>query len=187
MKKLFILAAMVVGMVMLWGGTVYAQRVGMMGYNYGPYGQNEWNYCPYCGNYLGPEGGYMRHGYGMMGRGYGMGPGMMGRGYGPGYGMGPGMMGRGHGMGPGMMGRGYGPGYGRQYGPQSQAPSEPVDKEEAQKEVENYLKSTRNPNLKVGAVEDKGDEFEVTVETKDGALVDKLMVDKETGWMRPAY
>lgn len=45
----------------------------------------DWNYCPYCGQYLGPRGGY------------GMGPGMMGRGYGMGRGM----------MGPGMMGPGY--------------------------------------------------------------------------------
>jgi cytochrome c553 len=63
-------------------------------------------YCPYCGQYLGPRGGYgmgpgMMGEYGMMG-GYGMGPGMMGR-----YGMGPGMMGRGYGMGPGMMGPQY--------------------------------------------------------------------------------
>jgi hypothetical protein len=48
-----------------------------------------YNYCPYCGSYMGPQGGQ------------GMGPGMMG-----GQGMGPGMMG-GYGMGPGMMGRGY--------------------------------------------------------------------------------
>ncbi len=35
-----------------------------------------YNYCPYCGSYMGPQGGQ------------GMGPGMMG-----GQGMGPGMMG----------------------------------------------------------------------------------------------
>ena len=48
-----------------------------------------YNYCPYCGNDIGPHGGY------------GMGPGMMGQGM-----MGRGMMG-GQGMGTGMMGRGY--------------------------------------------------------------------------------
>jgi len=60
-----------------------------------------WNYCPYCGQYLGPGGDY-----GMMGGGYGMGPGMMGgRGMmGGGYGMGPGMMGGRGMMGPGMRG-----------------------------------------------------------------------------------
>ncbi len=49
--------------------------------------QQGWNYCPYCGQYIGP-----RSDHGMMG-GSGMGPGMM-RGYG-GYGMGHGMMGHG--------------------------------------------------------------------------------------------
>jgi hypothetical protein len=50
---------------------------------------DSYNYCPYCGSYMGPHGGY------------GMGSGMMGQGM-----MGRGMMG-GQGMGPGMMGRGY--------------------------------------------------------------------------------
>jgi hypothetical protein len=60
-------------------------------------GQQGW-YCPYCGQYMGPDWRRGR-GYGMMGGGYDMGPGMMGD-----YGMGPGMMG---GYGPGMMGPGY--------------------------------------------------------------------------------
>ena len=198
MKKTIIFTTMVVCMVMLGVGVGYAQWMGpgMMGPGYGPQPQDNWNYCPYCGNYLGPGYGY-HMGPGMMGRGYGpgygMGPGMMGRGYGPGYGMGPGMMGRGYGpgygMGPGMMGRGYGmgPGYSRPYAPQYQQPSEPLNKDEAKQEVENYLKSTRNPNLKIGAVDEKGDHYEVAIETKDGALVDKILVDKETGWMRSAY
>jgi len=69
----------------------YAQGPGMMGG-----GEQGWNFCPYCGSYVGPRGGYGM-GPGMMG-GYGMGPGMMG-----GYGMGPGMMG-GYGMCPGARG-----------------------------------------------------------------------------------
>jgi hypothetical protein len=72
-----------------WGG-------GQGGYGMGPgmmWGGQGGNYCPNCGQYLGPRGGY---------GGYGMGPGMMG-GYG-GYGMGPGMMG-------GYGGYGTGPGY----------------------------------------------------------------------------
>jgi len=61
-------------------GSVYADEPGSWG---------GYNYCPYCGNYMGPHGGY------------GMGPGMIGGGMMGGQGMGPGMMGR------GMMGRGY--------------------------------------------------------------------------------
>jgi len=143
----------------------------------------------------------MGQGYGP---GYGMGPGMMGQGYGPGYGMGPGMMGQGYGygygMGPGMMGQGYGPGYGmmgpgygygqqygRQYGRQYQQPQNPLDKDQAKQQVENYLSSMRNPNLKLGKIEEKGNNYQVNIETKDGSLVDKLLVDKNTGWMRSAY
>jgi hypothetical protein len=92
-----------------WGGGMMGGGQG--GYGMGPgmmWGGQGGNYCPNCGQYLGPRGGY--GGYGMGG------PGMMG-GYG-GYGMGPGMMGGygGYGMGPGMMGGyggyGTGPGYG---------------------------------------------------------------------------
>ena len=134
-----------------------------------------------------------------QGYGYGMGPGMMGQGYGPGYGMGPGMMGPGYGygygMGPGMMGQGYGMGpgygYGRQYGPQYgrqyQQPQKPLDKNQAKQEVENYLGSMRNPNLKLGKIEEKGNGYQINIVTKDGSLVDKILVDKNTGWMRSAY
>jgi mono/diheme cytochrome c family protein len=103
---------------------------------------------------------------------------------GPGYGRGPG-----HGMGPGTMGPGHGYGYGRQYayGRQLQQLSKPLDKDQARQEVEDYLSSTRNPNLKVGKVEDKGRDYEVTVETKKGSLVDKLLVNKDTGWMHSVY
>jgi mono/diheme cytochrome c family protein len=118
--------------------------------------------------------------------GYGMGPGMMGPGYGRGYGMGPGMMGgygRGYGMGRGMMG----PGYGYGYEPQYRLPSKPLTEKDAGAEVEDYLKSIGNPNLKVGRITDKGNAFEVEVLTKDDSLVDKFLVDKNTGWMKSAY
>ncbi|MGA9178456.1 MAG: hypothetical protein WBZ05_14535, partial [Desulfobacterales bacterium] len=130
--------------------------------------------------------GMMGQGYGP---GYGMGPGMMGRGYGPGYGMGPGMMGQGYGMGPGMMGpgNGYGQQYGPQYGRQYQQSQNPLDKNQAKQQVENYLSSMRNPNLKLGKIEEKGNNYQVNIETKEGSLVDKILVDKNTGWMRSAY
>ena len=140
--------------------------------NPGPgYGPGGYGLCPWCGQYTGPHGWY------------GMGPGMMG---GYGYGMGPGMMGGyGYGMGPWMMGPGYGygPGYGQPYG-QSQ---KPLDKDQAKQEAEDYLKATRNPNLKIGEVQEKGSDYEVNIVTKDGSLVSKLLVNKDTGWMRPAY
>ena len=125
-------------------------------------------------------------GYGPMGYGYyGMGPGMMG-GW-SGYCTGPGMMGYGYGMGPGMMGYGYGPQYGRPYAPQYQSPQKPLNENQAKEMVENYLRSTANPNLKLGKIEDKGSAFEANVVTKNGSLVDKILVDKDTGWMHSEY
>ena len=102
----------------------------------------------------------------------------MGPGYGPGYGMGPGMMGPGYGY-----GQQYGPQYGRQY----QQPQNPLDKNQAKQQVENYLSSMRNPNLKLGKIEEKGNNYQVNIETKEGSLVDKILVDKNTGWMRSVY
>ena len=92
--------------------------------------------------------------------------------------------GAGYGMGPGY---GMRPGYGGQYAPSYQKPSKPLDEQQARQEVEKYLKSTRNPNLKVGKIEDKGNQFEVTVETNEGSLVDKILVEKNTGRMKSAY
>jgi hypothetical protein len=122
-----------------------------------------------------------------------MGPGMMGRGYG--------MMGRGYGMGSGMMmGRGYGmgPGYGQGQGSMETAPEQgeigptsgrletPLKEDGARTTVENYLQSTRNPNLKLGKITEQGNAFEAEIVTKDGSLVDKLLIEKSTGWMHPA-
>ena len=199
MKKTLFIAQLSMLMVLLALGSVYAQSSNP-GNNPPP--QSGW-YCPYCGSYQG--GGYgmgpgmmggRGYGYGMgpgmmggQGYGYGMGPGMMGgRGYG--YGMGPGMMGGqgyGYGMGPGMMGRGYGYGPNQQYPYAEQQPQKPIDKEQAKSMVENYLKSTGNTNLKLGGIKDEGQNFEADVVTKDNSLADKILIDKNTGWMRPAY
>jgi hypothetical protein len=137
----------------------------------------------------------------MGGGGGGMGGGMMG-GYGPGMigGYGSGTMGGGYsGMGPGG-GQNMGPGSGqgtspgmnfpgdvRQYGPQTQEPQKPLDKNEARRMAENYLKSTKNPNLHLGKIEDKGNAFEAKVLTRDNSLADKILIDKNTGSMRSAY
>jgi hypothetical protein len=105
-----------------------------------------------------------------------MGPGMMGGGM-----MGPGM------MGGGMMGRGMGPGYGPQNGPQYEQPQKPMEEKDARGVLENYLNNMGNPNLKLGKIKDVGNAFEAEIVTKDDSLVDKILVDKNTGWMRSAY
>lgn len=155
--------------VFLTFSMVHAQPMGygMMGQGYGYQQPGGWNYCPYCGNSMG------------WGDGYGMGPGMMGQG----RGMGPGMMNRGYGMG----GQQYGPPYGPQYGPQYQQPPRNMEEEDVRVMLENYLKSTRNPNLKLGKIQEKDSVFEAEILTKDGSLVDKIAVDKATGWMRSVY
>jgi len=156
-----LIAALIVGVALypVAGGA-------QMGRGYGPGGNDGGPGYSY-GMGPGMMGGY--------GPGYGMGPGMMG-GYGPGYGMGPGMMG-GYGPGYGMMGPGYGYGYGRQYyGPQNggREMPQPLDREQARQEVEGYLSALRNPNLKVGNIDEKGDDYQVDIVTKDGSLVDKI-------------
>ncbi len=109
-------------------------------------------------------------------RGPGRGPGAY-HGYGMGYGMGPGMMGRG--MGPGMMGPGYGPQY--------QQERKPLTEKDVKAMLEIYVQSTRNPNLKLGKITDKDQYFEAEIVTKSDSLVDKILVDKQTGWMRSVY
>ena len=116
-----------------------------------------------------------------------MGSGMMGQGYGMGYGMGSGMMGGGSGSGSTMMGPGHGQQYGRQNAPQYQQPQKPLNENQAKERVENYLQSKNNPNLKLGKIEDKGNAFEANIVTKNGSLVDKILVDKDTGRMHSAY
>jgi len=88
-------------------------------------------------------------------------------------------------FGPGMMGPGYGPN--QQYPYAQQQPQKPIDKDQAKSIVENYLKSTGNPNLKLGDIKDEGQNFEADVVTKDNSLADKILIDKNSGWMRPAY
>jgi len=146
---------------------------GMMGWG----GYGAWP-CPYCGHPMWHGGYGMGPGMmapGMMGRG--MCPMMMGGQMGPGM-MGPGMTGRG--MCPPMMG---GPGW----GPRWQQYQKPLEEKDATGIVENYLASSRNPNLKLGVVKDLGHAFEVEILTKENSLVDKVIVDKGTGWMRSVY
>jgi len=101
----------------------------------------------------------------------------------PWMGKGP-MMGRGPGMGRGF-GRGWcmkggGPMAGINRG-------EPVTREQATLMLENYVRYTNNPNLKLGDVVDRQDFFEGSIVTKkEGALVEKIQVDKKGGWFRNA-
>lgn len=106
---------------------------------------------------------------------------------GPGYGGGycPWM---GGGQGPGGQGgRGgwYCPWMGQQTGSPVAKPGQPLSADQAKALVEQDIRA--NPNLKAGKVTEKDGAFEVEVVTKDGSLVDKIQVNKQTGWFRSAY
>ena len=62
-----------------------------------------------------------------------------------------------------------------------------LEKKDAAKIVEDYIRSTRNPNLKVGKIEDAGDAFKAQIVTRENSLVEEVFIDKDSGYMRPAY
>jgi hypothetical protein len=92
---------------------------------------------------------------------------------------------RGWGMGRGMMGNYYGAGRG--YGRQYPARGKTIDAKEAAAMMNDYLKSSRNPNLKLGKIKDVGNTFEAEILTKKNDLVDKVLIDKRTGQIWSAY
>ncbi|MGD9132493.1 MAG: hypothetical protein PVF78_02525 [Desulfobacterales bacterium] len=109
---------------------------------------------------------------------------MSGGGY-SGYDMGSGMMRYGgyqaHGMGSSMMGPSG------ENGLQRNQNRAYIDQNGAERIFEDYLKSEHNPNLKLGKIKDEGSFFEADLVTRDNSLVDKLIVDKDTGHLRSIY
>ncbi|MGA8571592.1 MAG: hypothetical protein ACLP7A_09915 [Desulfobaccales bacterium] len=64
-------------------------------------------------------------------------------------------------------------------------PGQPLTADQAKALVEQEI--GRNPNLKTGKVIEKGGNYELDVVTKDGSLVDKIEVNKQTGSVRSIY
>lgn len=93
------------------------------------------------------------------------------------------------GGGPGMQGGQSGwycPwGPGGRMGPPVAQPGQSLTAEQAKALVEQHIGA--NPNLKAGKVTPKDDFYEVDIVTKDGSLVDKIQVNKQTGWFRSVY
>jgi hypothetical protein len=84
-------------------------------------------------------------------------------------------------------GRGYGPGYCWNGTDRARALGE-VDKAgEAAEIVADRIEAGDNPNLKVGKVTEVGRDFEVEIVTQDGSLANKVLVEKSTGRILPAY
>jgi hypothetical protein len=65
--------------------------------------------------------------------------------------------------------------------------AEQLTKNDTENMVRDYLYRLGNPNLKQGKVRETDHEFEVEIVTKDNSLVEKLLIDKQTGWMRLTY
>ena len=176
MKRKVISAALVLVLVVS-AGMVLAQQQGN-NQGYAPSPDQGW-FCPWCGQHYGQGQG--------MGPGQGMKQGMMHRGQGmrqgwQGQGMGRGMM-QGRGMGRHPRCENWGRGQSGPSGTQQQM--EPLSKSAAHELVRNYVAG--NPNLQVGELSDQDEAYEATIVTREGSLVEKLLIDKQTGWMKRAY
>jgi hypothetical protein len=93
----------------------------------------------------------------------------------------------GAGPGPqGQQGGWYCPWMGSQTGPPVAKPGQPLTADQAKAMVEQQISG--NPNLKAGKVTEKDGVYEVDIVTKkEGSLVDKVQVNKQTGWFRSGY
>lgn len=171
-------------------GALVVVLLGLMAATFGP---------PFTASAHPPQGGgpySMQQGWGpgMMGPGQMpmMGPGMMGHGMGPGMGpsmMYPNMMGWGMGpgmpMGPGMMG--YGPGPRGAWQDRMRALPQDLSVDDVRHMMEHQLSWQGNPNLEIGKIEEKDkDTIVAEIVTKNGSLVQRLEINRHTGWMQPA-
>ncbi len=86
----------------------------------------------------------------------------------------------------GQKGGWYCPWMGSQTGPPVAKPGQPLTADQAKAMVEQQISG--NPNLKAGKVTEKDGTYEVDIVTKkEGSLVDKIQVNKQTGWFRSGY
>lgn len=92
-------------------------------------------------------------------------------------------------MGPGMMGYGWS-------GPRGETgwhsmgfsvSGLTLTKEQAVQIAQTHFQALGNPNLKVGEIREVESYFESPIVTKDGSFVERLLVDKRTGWLRSVY
>lgn len=65
--------------------------------------------------------------------------------------------------------------------------TQPLSLDQAKVLIENQLRMANNPNLKLGKVTEEKDHFLGEITTKEGSLVDRIQVDKNTGGLRSMY
>jgi hypothetical protein len=85
-----------------------------------------------------------------------------------------------HPMGPEFTGPGYGA------TAKVTGPERLLTETEARTMFENYIKSTGNPDLRLGRIEDIGVSFKGEILNKDNSVVDEILLNKKTGTMRSA-
>jgi hypothetical protein len=62
-----------------------------------------------------------------------------------------------------------------------------LTKEQAAQIAQAHVRALGNPNLKLGDLVEFEPYYEVPIVTIDGSLVENLLVDKRTGWLRSVY
>ncbi len=62
-----------------------------------------------------------------------------------------------------------------------------LTKEQAAQIAQAHLQALGNPNLKLGDLTEFEAYYEASIVTKEGSLVEKLLVDKRTAWLRSVY
>lgn len=63
----------------------------------------------------------------------------------------------------------------------------PIGLNEAKAAFEDYISSTKNPNLRLDKIKEQNGRFSAEVTTKEGSLVDRLELDRATGYIRSVY
>ena len=75
------------------------------------------------------------------------------------------------------------------WGPPSSTTSlgDAVNQAQATELAQRYVDTIGNPNLRIGEARESDTGFEVDIVTSNGSNVDRLLIDKDTGWLRSAY
>jgi hypothetical protein len=63
----------------------------------------------------------------------------------------------------------------------------PITIDQAKSVLERYIIFSGNPNIRLGKITEQDKYFEAEIITKDGSLVDTLIIDKETGGIESIY
>ncbi len=63
----------------------------------------------------------------------------------------------------------------------------PITIDQAKSVLERYIIFSGNPNIRLGKITEQDNYFEAEIITKDGSLVDTLIIDKETGGIESIY